>query len=131
MTLAWGPFGVTLVTVKEKLIGKEMKRSHERHVGEFAAYDEAVRQALAALAQENADEHRIAEIVNPERDGKRELEATVAHPDFGGTVTMRRKPPIAKPKPMPKTALAAPAVPTRPTAAKFDRSDDDIAPSDD
>jgi hypothetical protein len=55
-------------------------------VGEFAAMDEAVRQALAALGKEKANEHRHAVIVGPERHGGRKREATVDHPDLGGAV---------------------------------------------
>jgi hypothetical protein len=101
VTVAWGPFGVTLVTVKKSWVSGKDKTTHEVHVGEFAAMDEAVKQAAAALGNEKADEDRHAVIVGPERDGVRKLEATVDHPDFGGTV---RK--AAKPKAKP---LAAPA----------------------
>jgi Arc/MetJ-type ribon-helix-helix transcriptional regulator len=86
VTVAWGPFGVTIVTVKKSWLSDHDKTSHEVHVGEFAAMDEAVRQALAALGKEKANEHRHAVIVGPERNGARKHEATVDHPEFGGEV---------------------------------------------
>jgi Arc/MetJ-type ribon-helix-helix transcriptional regulator len=97
VTVAWGPFGVTIVTVKKSWLSDHDKTSHEVHVGEFAAMDEAVRQALVALGKEKADEHRHAVIVGPERDGARKREATVDHPDFGGDV---HRTAVKKPKPL-------------------------------
>jgi hypothetical protein len=111
VTVAWGPFGVTIVTVKKSWLSEHAKTSHEVHVGEFAAMDEAVRQALAALGKEKANRHRHAVIVGPERDGIRKHEATVDHPDLGGAV--HRTP--------------APAAATKSTAAV----DDGIAAADD
>jgi Arc/MetJ-type ribon-helix-helix transcriptional regulator len=98
VTVAWGPFGVTLVTVKKSWISGNEKHSHEVHVGEFAAMDEAVRRALAALGKEEADEHRHAVIVGPERNGTRRHEATVDHPDLGGAVHRAAAP--ASPAPL-------------------------------
>lgn len=87
MTVAWGPFGVSLVTTKKKRFSDDHKVVDTKEVGEFAAFDEAVRQARTALAKEKANEDRHALIVGPERDGVRTPEATVEHPDFGGAVT--------------------------------------------
>jgi Arc/MetJ-type ribon-helix-helix transcriptional regulator len=111
VTVAWGPFGVTIVTVKKSWLSEHEKTSHEVHVGEFAAIDEAVRQALAALGKEKANEHRHAVIVGPERDGIRKHEATVDHPDLGGAVHRTHAPAAATKSP--------------------DAVDDGIAPADD
>jgi Arc/MetJ-type ribon-helix-helix transcriptional regulator len=97
VTVAWGPFGVTVVTVKKSWVSGKEKHSHEVHVGEFAAMDEAVRQALVALSKEKADEHRHAIIVGPERNGSRRHEATVDHPEFGGHVHKSAPPPPPAP----------------------------------
>jgi hypothetical protein len=108
VTVAWGPFGVTLVTVKQSWVSGKEKRSHEVHVGEFAAMEEAVRQALAALGREKADQHRHGVIVGPERNGSRRHEATVDHPDLGGEVhkaAMTPKPAPLKPKVLPADGI--------------------------
>jgi hypothetical protein len=118
VTVAWGPFGVTLVTVKKSWVSGRERRSHEVHVGEFAAMDEAVRQALAALGKEKSDEHRHAVIVGPERNGSRRHEATVDHPDLGGAVHK-----VAVPGP---PAAAKPDV--SPAVSPAVLPDDDIRP---